>query len=170
VSILSGEDQKKQLAFCSFLANFSQLLLASYNGVRAFEVHLMKLILILLIFISSVIDACPSASGERITVGGTVELITYPGPPNYVSIESGDAIESYWMLKFEHPMCFAPDGTFFEKELSLDTLQLLLHPLKSKVPLKAGVQYIASGITVPAVSAHHKTKVMLELTSIKEKL
>ena len=40
----------------------------------------------------------------KTTLIGTVETQTFPGPPNYESIASGDEIESCWYLKLQHPI------------------------------------------------------------------
>lgn len=43
--------------------------------------------------------------GETTTLTGKVWRETFPGPPNYESIEAGDRPETYWILTTEEAFC-----------------------------------------------------------------
>jgi hypothetical protein len=52
---------------------------------------------------------------------GTVELETFPGPPNYESIENGDKELKYWILSTNEPVNCAYRFSF-EKEKLVDNI------------------------------------------------
>ncbi len=128
----------------------------------------MRFVALLFIIISNSVFACPSGGGDAIKVIGAVTFEIFPGPPNYENIEEGDRPEKYWILTLNEPMCFSPDPDFMETEVTINKLQLLLYKLRGEVKLKQGTKYEFFGITVPAHTGHHKTKVMLEVESYKK--
>lgn len=45
---------------------------------------------------------------EQIELSGTLDLQTFPGPPNYDSIKNGDEIERHFYLKLDYPIDLVP--------------------------------------------------------------
>lgn len=45
---------------------------------------------------------------EQFELRGTLDLQTFPGPPNYESIKDGDEIERHFYLKLEFPIDLIP--------------------------------------------------------------
>ena len=128
---------------------------------------MMRLLFLTLFFLSRAVFSCPSGSGADIVIRGTVSIETYPGPPNYESVKSGDRAEKYWFVTLAKSMCFDPDEQFMDSEVYIKKLQLLLFRMMGEVHLKAGEKYEFTGTTTPAITGHHRTKVMLEVSNIK---
>jgi hypothetical protein len=105
-------------------------------------------------------------AGVRLT--GTISRKTFPGPPNYESIRRGDEPETYWILHLARPICTvaAPDN---DAESNVNAIQLILAPkqyalYKKFVGGRARVR--VTGKLLHAITGHHHTQVLLELTSM----
>ena len=122
------------------------------------------LTIILFLTISSYVFGCPSCDGDEIEVSGVVIKETFPGPPNYESIEDGDKPDICWFIVLEKSMCFSPDGEFLDKEVVINKIQLV----KSSYKFIEGEKYLIKGITFPEQTGHHHSAVLLEVKSIKE--
>jgi hypothetical protein len=112
--------------------------------------------------------SCLPYSGVK-ELSGTLVAKTFPGPPNYESIEAGDKPEKYWLLKLEHPIWVAddPSDQLNHGAADLEEIQLILsrdefrrykHLLGKPIKL--------SGSFMSAISGHHKTPVLLENVTI----
>ena len=55
---------------------------------------------------------CLQYESETALLRGVVERATFPGPPNYQSIAKGEAKETYWLLRLEHPRWVEAAGNF----------------------------------------------------------
>ena len=127
----------------------------------------MRTILLIIIFfltISANTFGCPSCDGDEIEVSGVIIKETFPGPPNYESVEVGDKPETCWFILLENSMCFAPDGEFLDKEVVTKKIQLV----QSGYKFIEGKKYLIKGTTFPQHTGHHHSAVLLEVKSIKE--
>ena len=127
----------------------------------------MRTILLIILFfltITSNVLGCPSCDGDEIEVSGVVIKETFPGPPNYESIENGDKPETCWFIVLEKNMCFEPDGEFLDKEVVINKIQLV----QSNNKFIEGKKYLIKGTTFPQHTGHHHSAVLLEVKSIKE--
>lgn len=125
----------------------------------------MKLLLLLLsgLLSSSPLAQCIKSEGTKLERQGIVFKASFPGAPNYESVESGDKLETYWFVKFNQPVCV--------QDLDLDSVvefQLLFQSAKkaSSLALVEGAPYKISGVTFMGVSGHHRTPVLIEVTNI----
>ena len=80
---------------------------------------------VLLSFIFVLILLSPTAAlaeclkdGEKVAFTGKISRETFPGPPNYESIDDGDTPETYWILTINTPRCVVAesmeDGSLYE--------------------------------------------------------
>jgi len=127
----------------------------------------MRTILLIILFFFTItpnVFGCPSCDGDEIEVSGVVIKETFPGPPNYKSIENGDKPETYWFILLEDSICFSPDDEFLSEEVVINKLQLV----QSNYNFIEGKKYIIKGITFPRHTGHHHSAVLLEVKSIQE--
>lgn len=119
----------------------------------------MKFILFLsFLFISTSGVACVDPDGGVITVIGNVDKETFPGRPNYESIENGDTPETYWVLTLDDGICvngLSERQTAFQLFWSLD-----------KKRLYESGKYRISGKTMAAVTGHHHTPILIEVDRV----
>ena len=127
---------------------------------------MIKILLIILFFLVTTpnVYSFPSCDGDEIEVSGVVIKKTFPGPPNYESIENGDKAETCWFIVLEKSISFSPDGVFISKEVVVNKLQLV----KSNYKFIEGKKYLIKGVTFPGHTGHHHSTVLLEVNSVKE--
>ena len=106
---------------------------------------------------------------ERVT--GTILKKTFPGPPNYESIRGGDRPETFWILHLDRPVCVTGNtDDVNEPEQSVTDLQLVLDEKQyaqlRRMPGKK-IHVVMSGKLFHAHTAHHRTSVLLSVSSIK---
>ena len=53
-------------------------------------------------------EPCLKYEPEVVELVGKVKRHTFPGPPNYESVEQGDRPETYWVLCLSKPICVEP--------------------------------------------------------------
>ncbi|MBI5888282.1 MAG: DUF4431 domain-containing protein [Deltaproteobacteria bacterium] len=115
-------------------------------------------------------EECLSYEPAKVRLTGTIVRETFPGPPEYRSIEKGDAPEAFWILKLEKPVCVnGKVEDVDESETNVKAIQLVFdegsdynryRPLLHK---KVSV----SGTLSHAFTVHHRSRVLLEVTGIK---
>jgi hypothetical protein len=66
-----------------------------------------KIILILLILLvpSLLFAECVNYEPDLVSLNGKIIRKTFPGPPNYENIKTGDQPETYWILILTTPLC-----------------------------------------------------------------
>ncbi len=126
----------------------------------------MKLFLIFFL-ISILLSSHTSFSVEEVCLKedaaikfeGHIHRTTFPGPPNYESIQKGDKPETYWVLEIPKPVCTS-------SEKSIRSLQLIVDPnlYKNKNLLKRKV--IVEGTLMPQITGHHHTPYLIDVKSI----
>jgi hypothetical protein len=127
--------------------------------------------LILFLFLpAAYASAQDCLSYERdVNLTGTISKKTFPGPPNYESIKKGDKPETYWILHLEKPACTTASGDS-DAEPNVTDLQLILTGKQYALYRK----YVGGKVTVTvqgqlshAITGHHHTPVLMEVTGIK---
>lgn len=107
--------------------------------------------------------------GPQIELAGRMERETFPGPPNYESIEAGDDPETYWILHLPTPVCAqAGDEPDEGQERNVTRVQLVLAPdhYRSYRPM-LGRHVIASGTLMQRLTGHHHTPLLLQVHSLR---
>lgn len=60
---------------------------------------------------------------EVVELTGVLDLQTFPGPPNYESIQNGDNVERHFYLRLDAPVDVKP----IEKQSAIDTFEMELN-------------------------------------------
>lgn len=115
----------------------------------------------------------------EVALTGTIRRQTFPGPPNYEAIATGDAPEAYWILTLEQPVDVigTKGGTkgdlVNETEHAVREVQLVLGVLGKKsyrdYPDCVGVPVTVTGTLSHAMTAHHKTAVLIAVRDVKQR-
>lgn len=116
-------------------------------------------------------EECLSYEPAKVALTGTIMRKTFPGPPNYESIENGDEPETYWILKLKKPVCVKgnPDDELnSETEKNVKNIHLVIDGEKyARYRHLVSKNVVAQGTLFHAHTAHHRTKVLLMIISIK---
>ncbi|WP_414617294.1 DUF4431 domain-containing protein [Yersinia intermedia] len=97
--------------------------------------------------------------GQSVTLTGTLLRTTYPGPPNYESIETGDAPETYWVLQPDLPVSCATDApanddySLLQLVVKGDMYQTYQSLIAHRVEVSGHLMYSATG--------NHHTSLMI---------
>lgn len=135
-----------------------------------------KLVLILLLILLSSLQAaaqqrCLSYEPMEVKVGGTISRIVFPGPPNYLSVKRGDTPETSWVLHLLKPICVEADGGDINvSEKGVTDLQLILDQeefARYRKFVQQKRRVLVNGKLTHAITGHHHTRVLLEVTEIK---
>ncbi|MBK4726368.1 DUF4431 domain-containing protein [Pantoea agglomerans] len=101
--------------------------------------------------------ACPE-EGTEVTLTGKLLRITFPGPPNYESVEQGDEAEVYWVLQADKPVC-ADDAANWGDQAQM---QLLVQAGMYKTHrYLIGQRVRVNGSLLFAETGHHHTPMMI---------
>lgn len=104
-------------------------------------------------------------NGDTVTLKGLLIRMTYPGPPNYESIEDGDTPETYFVLKPDIPVSCATDSPQFG---SKKLMQLVVKSTDyKKYQHLVGGKVTVAGILLYAETGHHHTPLMIEVKSLR---
>lgn len=103
----------------------------------------------------------------RVRVEGTIERKIFPGPPQFESVADGDTPETVWLLKLDRPACVSADPNDRSGiNAAVGTtarIQLLLTEAQYKAYAnRVGQHAILTGKLFGAVTAHHRTPVLLD--------
>jgi hypothetical protein len=121
---------------------------------------------------------CPSASGQKcleygptVSLTGTLRSEVFPGPPNYESIKRGDRKERAIILTLATRACTTgndPQG-FDVPESGIREMQLVVTKDThwKTVRRLMGKRAIVTGTLFHAHTGHHRTKVLIDVASIR---
>ncbi len=132
-----------------------------------------KTIILFATFLSMFSSAECLKDGQDVAFTGTVSRETFPGPPNYESIDDGDTPETYWILTINTPHCVIAesmeDGTLHELAKSTTRFQLAFQDSNIYKSHKNLVENgaVVEGQLFAGHSGHHHTKALISVKSIK---
>jgi hypothetical protein len=116
-------------------------------------------------------DAQSCAALDTLTVEGELLRRTFPGPPNYESVASGDSPETVWILLLDRSMCFRAPGTepaTVEVQQDVLLLQLILpSPPAASQRLRERQRVSIRALPFFAETGHHHTPVMLQVLRLR---
>lgn len=117
-------------------------------------------------------EDCLSYEPTKVRLTGVITRQTFPGPPNYESIKNGDKPETYWILKLEKPVCVngnPKDELNSETENDVKNIHLVFHGDEyTRYRHLVSKRVITTGTLFQAQTAHHRTKVLMEVTIMKQ--
>ena len=116
-------------------------------------------------------SGCLSYEPAMEHVTGKLTIKTFPGPPNYESVQKGDREESSLLIELHHPVCVAEDKNDPDLNPSqggVTAIQLVLEPeaYKTYKPM-VGREVVATGTLFGAHTGHHHTPVLLTVKTIE---
>ncbi len=113
--------------------------------------------------------------GSEVELVGTISRETFPGPPNYESIEKGDKPETYWIFTSQEKFSCAKkfnygdgDEDFHGIDGAFNRFQLAMNEdlYKAKKPFLYEDVRI-KGKVFAALNGHHHTKMLIEISDIQ---
>lgn len=117
---------------------------------------------------------CLKYEPEVVTLRGTIERHTYPGPPEYASIKDGDEKVTYWYLRLDRPLCTLAGGDDSSPAESAQALVQLVFPVKDghDDPYRRhralfGRHVAVSGSLFHQQVGRHYTKVLINVRDMK---
>lgn len=145
--------------------------------IRELSMKLLYMLASILPFISfSASSAECLKDGQKVSFAGNISRETFPGRPNYNSIDDGDEPETYWILTIESPHCVVAesmeDGALYEVARTTTRFQLafedstVYQTQKSLIENKA----IVKGKIFIGMTGHHHTKALISVSSIVPEL
>jgi hypothetical protein len=108
--------------------------------------------------------------GADVTIGGTVIMRTYAGPPKYQSIQRGDSPERVRLLRLDKLVCLYPLANDRDNEIKLNVAEvqlIFLEPNSARgLKLDSSRRTSVTGQFFSAQTGHHHTPALLEVFSI----
>ena len=138
--------------------------------------RLLLLLLLPFLLFATVNDvaaqSCLSYESNGVKLAGRIKIMTFPGPPNYESVEKGDQPEVAWVLRLGKPVCVnkGQDNEFDVAESNVTDIQLVLEQqefTKWRVLARGRAPVTITGKLFHAHTGHHHTAVLMEVTNIK---
>jgi hypothetical protein len=130
--------------------------------------------LLLLIFLittepAPVTQTCLNFEPETVSLKGTIKRRTFPGPPNYESVEKGDQPEVMWVLHVARPICVSASGDQ-NAEKNVSNFQLVFAGAEDYRRYRSfvGKHATVNGTLFSAQTGHHYTRVLLRVTGIRK--
>ncbi len=109
---------------------------------------------------------------EDVSFTGKVSRETFPGPPNYESIDDGDTPETVWILTIDSPRCVVAtsmeDGSPYEVSKSTTRFQLAFESSSVYQTQKSLVENEATvtGKLFVGQTGHHHTKALIAVKTM----
>lgn len=137
--------------------------------------HLAEILFVGLLGVTArAAEPCLHFEPAPAAIVGTLVRRTFPGPPNYESVNAGDQPETYWLVELRQPLCVVgtPRDDVNGANVSGVTLVqlILVHDEYKSQRHLVGKSVRATGTLTTAVSGHHHTPVLLHvarLTGVK---
>jgi len=113
---------------------------------------------------------CLSYEPDSNTLTGTIRRTTFPGPPNYASIQHGDRPETYWLLHLDRAVCVEPgkQDDLNDPERDITSMQLVIFGGYAQYKKFLDKQVIITGKLSHAISGHHHTRVLIEVETMRD--
>lgn len=103
---------------------------------------------------------------DKVILEGTLELQTFPGPPNYESIKDGDTKETQWYLRLDKVIDVDtnPKDTTgpWDPEKNVKIVQVIIDD-KDWKKRGEGKRIRATGTLTHAITGHHHARVLLDI-------
>ena len=111
-----------------------------------------------------------------VSLVGVLDLQTFPGPPNYESIQNGDQPERHFYLRLDSPVDVAPRGEHPavdnpEEERDVRILQLAIGADENSIrarlrKLGKGARVEITGTLFHRFTGHHHSRVLLSVNQV----
>ena len=104
---------------------------------------------------------------ENVVLSGKIERQTFPGPPNYEDIKTGDQIETGWYLRLDEMIDVNTSkqdtDPNAESEKDIKVLQLAFNPdgPARKTEAETGKRICLRGHLFHSLTGHHHSRVLL---------
>lgn len=118
-------------------------------------------------------EECLSYKPAKVKLTGTLVSRTFPGPPNYESIEKGDEPETYWILKLTKPICVNGNPKDEINNATVNDVMLIqlvflgegneYNRYRDLLSKKVGV----TGSLFLGHTGHHHTDILIDVKDIK---
>jgi hypothetical protein len=115
---------------------------------------------------------------EIVEIVGRLDLQTFPGPPNYESIQEGDAVERHFYLKLDYPVDVLPKGEHPsidnpEPEKNVKVMQLAIDSDDKTLwnrfrKVGEGGPVKITGTLFHRFTGHHHSRVLLNVQKLEE--
>ncbi len=110
---------------------------------------------------------CLGYEPADVSLTGKIVSRTYPGPPNYESIAGGDSAETAIILVLAEPICVAGHpARELNSEGFSEVRELQLVPSGQDLRGLLGRRAEVRGTLFSGHTAHHRTRVLLSVTSL----
>jgi hypothetical protein len=114
---------------------------------------------------------CLSYEPVVVELTGAIVRETFPGPPNYENVKEGDQPEVYWLLNLPQPICVDEDKAnpdLNSAQVDIRKIQLVFMDPKAYKSYRSlvGKKVVAKGTLFGSLTIHHRTSVLLTVTSI----
>jgi hypothetical protein len=126
----------------------------------------------MLLLIPSLLFAeCLNYEPDLISLNGKIIRKTFPGPPNYEDIKTGDEPETYWILIVTRPFCVNANtsDSIYSSESGIKEVQLVFMAASDeykKYKNLVGKYVIVRGQLFPVQTGHHHTNVLITVKDI----
>ncbi|HTR66172.1 MAG TPA: DUF4431 domain-containing protein [Terriglobales bacterium] len=115
---------------------------------------------------------CLSYEPAVVKITGILIRKTFPGPPNYESIQRGDRAETSWFLDLPATVCVNEDRTkpgLNPGQRDVHEIQLVLQPEQySQHKALVGGRVVATGTLFGEHTGHHHTPVLLTVRTLEK--
>ena len=114
-------------------------------------------------------EECLRYEPEKVRFKGTIVRKTFPGPPEYESVEQGDKPETVWILNLLKPVCVLADedDDLNETEKDVRAIHLVLDDKQyKKYRHLVSKKVVAIGTLYSSYTGHHRTSVLMRVISI----
>ncbi|HWT01950.1 MAG TPA: DUF4431 domain-containing protein [Pyrinomonadaceae bacterium] len=139
---------------------------------RAYSKILTLLLLLCASAVCATAQQCLSYEPAEVQLSGTISKQVVPGPPNYQNVRKGDKPETIWILTLDKAICVTGNtDDVNEPEEDVTDLQLVLqqnHFAQLRRMTGQKVQVVSLGKLFHAHTAHHRTKVLLDVKEISQ--
>lgn len=115
-------------------------------------------------------EECLSYKPAKVRLTGTLVERTFPGPPEFESIEKGDEPEARWILKLTKPVCVNANEEYdidFVSETDITAVQLALLREYARYKHLVNKKVIAEGTLFHRTTGYDFTTVLMWVTDMK---
>ena len=115
--------------------------------------------------------ACLLYEPAVVQLNGTIIRETFPGPPNYKSVERGYKPEEAWLLALSQPICMEQDRKDPDQNPAQKDVQRIQLVFRDATPHEGqkglvGKKVVARGMLFGAHAGHHHTPVLLTVIAL----